>query len=148
MTPRVLLSERTGTQAMDWILRSGWARFGERAPLLVHGDVGDDERVAGGGDPSGDAFAERDAEALEAFGVFAYGDGVVELLGGFVDHEHGPAFGAEELGHLVHDDEEDGFQLQGLGECARDLMKDAQMVHLPALNDCELTLLCQTAAPQ
>ena len=54
---------------------------GEGGPLGVERDVGHDQRVAGGGDPAGDAFAERDAQALEALGVFADGDGVVELAG-------------------------------------------------------------------
>ena len=120
-------------------------RAREGAPLLVHGDVGHDQRISGGGDPAGDAFAEWNAQAFERFGVFADGDGVVELLVLLVDQQHGPALRPEELGHLVHDGGEDGFQLEGLGEGARDLMEDAQMVHLPTFDDCELAFFRQTA---
>jgi hypothetical protein len=87
-------------------------------------------------------------QALEAFGVLADGDDVVELLGLLVDHEHGPALGAEELGHLLHDDEQDLFEFEGLGEGARDLVKDAEVVHLAAFDDLELTLFLSQPRPQ
>jgi hypothetical protein len=38
---------------------------------------------------------------------------------------------------------QDFFEFEGLGERARDLVEDAQMVHLPAFNDRELALLRQ-----
>ena len=115
----------------------------EGVPLGVEGDVGHDQGIAGGGDPSGDALAKRNAQSLQALGVLADRDGVVEVLGLLVDHEHGPALGAEELGHLLHDDEQDLFEFEGLGEGARDLVEDAQMVHLAAFDDLELTLFSQ-----
>ena len=40
----------------------------------------------------------------QTFRVFTHGDRVVELLGLVIDHQHGPAFRAEELRHLLHDD--------------------------------------------
>ncbi len=115
----------------------------EGAPLDVEGDVWDDQGIACGGDPSGDSLAHGHMQALEALGVLADGDGVVEMLGLLVDHEHGPALWAEELGHFIHDDEQDIFELEGLGEGARDLVKDAEMVQLAAIDDLELALLSQ-----
>jgi hypothetical protein len=111
--------------------------------LGVEGDVWDDQGIASGGDPSGDSLSHGHMQALEALGVLADGDGVVEMLGLLVDHEHGPSLWAEELGHFLHDDEQDIFELEGLGEGARDLVKDAEMVQLAAIDDLELALLSQ-----
>ena len=47
----------------------------------------------------------------------------------------------EKLGHLLHDDEQYLFEFEGLGEGARDLVEDAQMVHLAAFDDLEGTLI-------
>jgi hypothetical protein len=115
----------------------------EGAPLDVEGDVRDDQWFASGSDPSGDAFAHGYMQSLEALGVLADGDGVAEVLGLLVDHEHGPALWAEELGHFIHDNEQDIFEFEGLGEGARDLVKDAEMVQLAAIDDLELALLSQ-----
>ena len=74
-----LVAGSDGMQAMDWMLQLGMGAR-EGAPLGIEGDVGDHEGVAGSGDPAGDAFAQRDAQVLEALRVLAGGDGVVELL--------------------------------------------------------------------
>ena len=123
--------------------------FGELGPVGVQGDVGDDERVAGGGDPAGDAGAEGDAEAGERGGVFPDGDGVVELLGLFIDHEEGPALWAEEGGHFFHDGGEDVAELERGGKGAGDVMEDAQVIHLSGFDDFELaTLLHDEKTPR
>ena len=59
--------------------------LGEGLPAGVERDVGNDEGIAGGGDPAGDTFAHVDPQALEAGGVFPNGDGAVEVLGLLVD---------------------------------------------------------------
>ena len=114
---------------------------GEAGPVGVERDVGNDERVSGGGDPAGYSRAHGDAEAFEGVGIFADGDGVVEVLGGLVDHEEGPALGAEEGGHLVHDGEEDFFEFEGGREGAGDVVEDAQVIHLAGFDDFELAAL-------
>ncbi len=105
-------------QAMAWMPELGvGAREG--APLGVERDVGHDQGGTTGGDIAGDAFAHRDAQMLEALGRLAGGDGVVELLGLLVDHQHGPTLGVKEPGHLVHDDAQDVFEFEGLGQRAQ-----------------------------
>ena len=67
-------------QAMDWILSSGWAR--EKALHWGSSETsGTISVLPVEATHTGDAFAQRDAKILEALGVFADGDGVVELPG-------------------------------------------------------------------
>ena len=134
-------------QAMDWILSSGWAR--EKALHWGSRTTSGTIRVLPvEATHTGDAFAHRDTKILEALGVFTGSDGVVQFLGRLVDHQHGPSFRPEELGHLVHDGQEDFFEFESLRQRARDLMEDAQMVHLPAFDHLELAFRCSQKAPQ
>jgi hypothetical protein len=99
---------------------------GVAGPVGIGAYIGDDEGVAAGGDVAGDAFAGSEAEALDGGRVELGGEGEVEFHGLFVDHEEGPVFGAEEVFELAHDGAQERVEFEIGGECARNLVEDAE----------------------
>ena len=91
-------------------------------------DVGNEEAFAVLGDPSGDAFAEFEADGLEGLGGVADGDGEIELPLLLVDHEEGPGVGPEVLGHLLHDGLEDGVEVQRGRQRLGDVVKNSKLL--------------------
>ena len=115
--------------------------LGEAGPVGVAADIRHDERVAGLGDPAGDAFAELDAELVELVGIEAGGEGVVEVVGFLIDEHERPALGSEELGHLVHDGVEQRFELERGGESPRHIVEDPEVFHLAHVDDFGLSVV-------
>ena len=78
------------------------------------------------GDPSGDAFADAQADRLEGLTGVSDGDGEVEFVMLVIGHEQTPGVRLEVGGDLFHDGLENGVEVQGRRERLGDVMEDGQ----------------------
>ena len=79
------------------------------------------------GDPSGDAFADAEADGLEGGAGVSDGDGEVELVMLIVGHEQAPGVGPKVGGDLLHDGLQDGVEVEGRGERLGHVVQDGQL---------------------
>ena len=94
---------------------------------LVLGDVGNQQGFAVLGDPSGDAFADAEADGLEGGAGVADGDGEVEFVMLIVGHEQAPGVWPEVGGDLLHDGLQDGVEIERRGERLGHVVQDGQL---------------------
>ena len=126
MTPRILFfgSER---DAEDGAGLPAGHLVDARGEALVLGDVGDDQGLAVLGDPSGDAFADAQADGLEGLAGVSDGNGEVELVMLIIGHEQAPGVRLEVGGDLLHDGLQDGVEVQGRRERLGYVVEDGQL---------------------
>ncbi len=105
-------------------LRIAGRLAGEAGILL---GLRDDQGFAVLGNPAGHAFADLDAQAAQRFVLSAGGNGVVELLRGFVEHEQGPQLRLDGALHVLEDGAQNGVQVEARGERASQLVEDEQI---------------------
>ena len=126
MTPRIFSLEESGTQRMERVFqRVIWSmREAKRSSLA---NVGDHQRLAVFGDPSGDALADAQADGLEGLAGVSDGDGEVEFVMLLVGHEQAPGVRLEVGGDLFHDGLQNGVEVQGRRERLGYVMEDGQL---------------------
>jgi len=88
---------------------------------------GNDERFAVLHDPPGDTLAHFHAQSGECILFAARGNGVVELLRGFVEHQQGPQLRFHDSLHLLKNCAENGVEVEARVQRARQLMEDQQV---------------------
>ena len=86
-----------------------------------------DERLAVLGHPAGHALADFDAQVAEHGLLAAGGNGVVEFLGRFVEHQQGPQLGFDDALHVLEDGAQNGVEIEARGERPRQLVEDQQV---------------------
>ena len=79
------------------------------------------------GNPAGHAFAHLDAQAAECCLLAAGGDGVVELLRLFVEHQQRPQLRLDEPLHVLEDGAQNRIEVKAGGERSRQLVEDQQI---------------------
>ena len=77
-----------------------------------------DQRFAVLNHPAGHALAHLDAQAAQRRLLSSGGDGVVEFLGGVIEHQQRPLLGLDEALHMFKDGAQDGIQFKARCERA------------------------------
>jgi hypothetical protein len=85
------------------------------------------------GYPAGHALAHFDAQAAQRLLLSAGGDGVVELLGVFVEHQQRPQLGFDGALHVFKNGAQNGIQIEARGERARQLVENKQICERDAV---------------
>ena len=113
----------------------------ERGPVRIERDIRHDERVPRCRHPARDTLPERNAQPAQGRRLLANRDRIVQVVGFLIDHQQRPAFRAEEVGHLIHDGQQNLFQIKCSRQRTRHVMEHPEVIHLAAFNHFELTTL-------
>ena len=128
-TPTIWSCQVSGTDSIEATKRR-WSMPRTHRNRGVGLDVGDDQRLAVGGDPAGDALAERHARPADLEAVEAVGRGQGQVRSVAVEEVQRGDIGVEDIAGPVDDGLEQLVPRPGRRRQAGDLVEEAQLLEL------------------